>query len=76
MNSRTQIIGPYQVYVRECRRMVAKYVMIQHDPAGTVCISASTLAYACFRMERNYVIDGESVGSAAAPFGIGRAKVR
>ncbi len=126
---------PYQLYVREGRRMLGEYVLTQHDlqesrekydsigMAGynidirevqwvthkvymfpnvigqaftegylsmpvepwqipyrallpkqqqcsnllvTVCISASTIAYASFRMEANYMIAGQSAGLAAA----------
>lgn len=126
---------PYQLYVREGRRMLGEYVLTQHDleearekydsigMAGynidirevqwlahkvymfpnvidqvftegylsmpvepwqipyrallpkqqqcsnllvTVCISASTIAYASFRMEANYMIAGQSAGVAAA----------
>jgi hypothetical protein len=32
----------------------------------SVCISASTVAFASFRMEPNYMIAGESAGTAAA----------
>lgn len=126
---------PFQLYVREGRRMLGEYVLTQHDleeyrdkydsigMAGynidirevewlshkvyrfpkvmnqvftegylsmpvnawqisyrallprqqecsnllvTVCISASTIAYASFRMEPNYMIAGHSAGTAAA----------
>jgi hypothetical protein len=126
---------PYQLYVREGRRILGEYVLTQHDlqesrekydsvgMAGynidirevqwvahkaymfpnvidqvftegylsmpvepwqipyrallpkqqqcsnllvTVCISASTVAYASFRMEANYMIAGQSAGLAAA----------
>jgi hypothetical protein len=45
---------PYEIYIREARRMVSDYVMTQHNAEGTV-IAADPVAEASFGMDSHVV---------------------